>query len=58
MIKNNTKLSKRQLAAQKRMDEALSEIISAANLYSVAEKDFYNRRPKAKRRLTILGLSK
>jgi hypothetical protein len=40
------KLSKRKLAAQQRMDDALFDIICAANLFAAAEKDFYGRKPR------------
>jgi hypothetical protein len=56
MSKKLNKLNKRQLAAQERMDEALSEIISAANLYSAAEKEFYARKLKSSGRI-LLGVS-
>jgi hypothetical protein len=58
VAKGQKKLSKRQMVAQKQMDEALFEIICAANLYAAAEKDFYGRKPKAPRKPTLLRIGR
>ena len=36
------------------MDDALFEIICAANTYAAARRDFYGRRPRKLRRPTVL----
>jgi len=38
------KLYKRKLKAQQQMDDALFDIICAANLYAAAEREFYGRK--------------
>jgi len=56
MAKKPKKLTNFQLKARQRMNGALFEIVKNANLFAAAERDFYRREIKQKRkRKTLLG---